>query len=96
MKPRDAILSVLRHEEVRPVPYSLGFEGDVAEQLDSHYGNQEWRETIRTYMAGTGVVSTLKREPVKGREGYFVDLFGSVEDAGRVDEAAVDRGGMGQ
>jgi uroporphyrinogen decarboxylase len=78
MKPRDAVLSVLRHEEIHPIPYSLGFEGDIAERLDEHYGNKEWRDKLRTYMAESGVVDTLKFDWLKDREGYARDMFGTL------------------
>ena len=35
MKPREMVLEQIHHRETHPVPYSLGFEGDVAEQLDA-------------------------------------------------------------
>ena len=50
MKPRDVVLEQIGHKETRPVPFTLGFEGDVAERLDGHYGGQEWRQRLTPYI----------------------------------------------
>jgi len=78
MKPRDIILAAINHEEVRPVPYTLGWEGDVGERLDKHYGGTDWHKRLQTYMAGTGIVDTMRKAPIEGREGYMRDLYGTV------------------
>jgi uroporphyrinogen decarboxylase len=39
-------LAQIAHRETRPVPYTLGFEGDVAERLDAHYGSARWRALL--------------------------------------------------
>ena len=44
MNPREIVLSQLDHCETHPVPYSLGFEGNVAKELDAHYGSPDWRD----------------------------------------------------
>jgi uroporphyrinogen decarboxylase len=56
----------------------LGFEGTVADRLDAHYGNNEWRKRIQQFFAGSGVVDTMNKVPVPDREGYSRDAFGSV------------------
>jgi len=80
MKARDEILSVLNHQDVRPVPYTLGWEGDVGERLDAHYGGDQWRKRIRPYFGGVGLIDGMRKDPVEGREGFGKDLFGSVWD----------------
>ncbi|MHC4983526.1 MAG: uroporphyrinogen decarboxylase family protein [Planctomycetota bacterium] len=77
MKPREVILRTIEHREVRPVPYTLGFEGDVAERLDEYYGGKGWRKRIETYFAGTGVVETMNKEPME-QEGLQRDPYGSI------------------
>lgn len=77
MKSRDAILGAIKHQEIRPVPYTLGFEGDVADRLDGHYGGKEWRKRIQTYFAGTAVVDGMKKEPME-QEGRHRDLYGTI------------------
>ncbi len=56
MKPRDFVLEQIRHRETRPIPFTLGFEGDVAERLDEHYGGPEWRERLTPYVVNISVV----------------------------------------
>ena len=46
MTPREAVLNVIRHSEVRPVPYTLPFDGDVADAIEKRYGSAEWRGRI--------------------------------------------------
>jgi uroporphyrinogen decarboxylase len=58
MKPRDVVLAQIHHRETQPVPYTLGFEGDVAERLDAHYGGPEWRERLTPYIVSVGVVDS--------------------------------------
>jgi uroporphyrinogen decarboxylase len=77
MKPRDVILAAINHEEVRPVPYILGWEGNVGERLAEHYGDPQWNRHLQTYMMGTAVVDTRRRPPID-REGYERDLYGTL------------------
>jgi len=77
MKPRDVILAQIDHRETKPVPYTLSFEGDVADRLDTFYGSDPWRDRLQTFIKGTGIVDTMKREPTP-REGYHRDLYGSI------------------
>jgi len=41
--PKDLVLRQISHQETPTIPYTLGFEGDVAERLDAHYGTTRWR-----------------------------------------------------
>jgi hypothetical protein len=73
MTRREAMLAVIRHEEVRPVPYTLAVEADVAAWLDAHYGNTEWRQRLNPYTVGVAAVDTDIREPIDAthhRDGY--------------------------
>ena len=76
MKPRDCILEQIHHRETSPVPYTLGFEEDVGERLDEHYGGPEWRERIVRYFGAGYGVDTTKREKID--EVYDRDAFGSL------------------
>ena len=63
MVPREAVRNQLDRRETHPVPYSLGFEGDFAAQLDGYYGSPDWRERLVPYLAtslqpGTPVENT--------------------------------------
>jgi uroporphyrinogen decarboxylase len=73
MTPREKILAVIRHEEVRPVPYTLAIEPDVAARLDAHYGNTAWRAQLNPYTCSVRAVETDIKEPlddVRIRDGY--------------------------
>ncbi len=77
MKPRDIVLEQIEHHETAVVPYTLGFEGDVAERLDAHYGGPHWRERLETFIMGTGAVEPMKKDPTD-QEGIHRDPFGSL------------------
>jgi uroporphyrinogen decarboxylase len=77
MTSREIVLEQIHHRETRPVPYTLGFEVDVSERLDRHYGSKEWRGTLQNVFVGTGVVDNLKMQP-EGRPHFHKDLYGSI------------------
>jgi uroporphyrinogen decarboxylase len=77
MIPREIVLEQIHHHETKPVPSTLSFEGDVAERLDAHYGNKEWRSRLETYIVGTGVVDNMKKIPTD-MKGYERDPYGSL------------------
>lgn len=73
MQPRDLILEQIHHRETRPVPFTLGFEGDVAERVDRFYGNPDWRQRLTPYIVGVAAVETDIRIPLDDahhRDGY--------------------------
>jgi len=74
MTPREIVLDQISHRETDIIPYSLGFEGDVTDRLDAHYGGDQWRDRLRTFIKGTSVVNTMKKDPTD-REGYWVDAW---------------------
>jgi uroporphyrinogen decarboxylase len=43
MTPRERVVAQINHVETDFVPYVLNFEGDIAERLDAHYGDEGWR-----------------------------------------------------
>ncbi|NLX35165.1 MAG: hypothetical protein GXY68_00565 [Chloroflexi bacterium] len=43
---KQAVIDQISHRETSVVPYTLSFEGDVAERLDAHYGSRAWRAQI--------------------------------------------------
>lgn len=57
MTAREQLRRTVGHEEIRPVPYTIGFEGDVAERLDVHCGGPAWRKRLTHCMVGTGVIA---------------------------------------
>lgn len=46
MTPKERVLARIAHRETAYTPYTLGFEGDVAERLDAHYHSAAWREAL--------------------------------------------------
>jgi uroporphyrinogen decarboxylase len=76
MKPRDIVLSQIRHRECPVVPYTLGFEDSVGQRLDAHYGGREWRTRLTPYIAGVGAVDTDPKEPLDDR--YVRDGYGGI------------------
>jgi len=76
MKPRDIVIAQIHHEETDPVPYSLGFEGDVDRDLDAYYGNSAWRARLTPYLVGIGGIDTVLEQPVDDIHGR--DAFGGL------------------
>lgn len=76
MTPRETVLSQIRHEETWPIPYTLGFEGDVAERLDAHYGSTQWRSRLEPYIVRVPGVAILTHEPLG--DGTARDPFGGL------------------
>ncbi|HEX2948191.1 MAG TPA: uroporphyrinogen decarboxylase family protein [Armatimonadota bacterium] len=76
MTPRDAMFSILHHETVRPVPYQLLMEDDVAHRLDAHYGDATWRQRLIPYIVGVGAVDTDLKTPID--ETHVQDAYGGI------------------
>jgi len=76
MTPRDLVMAQIDHQETKPVPYSLGFEGDVPEQLDRHYGSDAWRQKLVSYFAAVGGQDTWLRRPKD--DSWDIDAYGSL------------------
>ena len=76
MTPREIVLEQIHHHETPAVPYTLGFEGDIAEQLDAHYGGRHWRDRLVTYVTTVQAVETNINEPVD--EAHFRGGYGEI------------------
>jgi uroporphyrinogen decarboxylase len=74
MTARERVIAQIEHRETDYIPYTLGFEGDVAERLDAYYGGEAWRALLD---------NAIRRIPgpnlsvVSSEEGYYIDPFGS-------------------
>jgi uroporphyrinogen decarboxylase len=72
--PRDRVLAQIHHQETGHIPYTIRFEGDVAERLDAYYGSDRWRSLIH---------NAIQRMPtpnldVQRTAGlYYTDPYGS-------------------
>ena len=72
--PRDLVLAQIKHQETDPIPYTLDFDGDVAEGLDVYYGSHAWRSLIDNaiyHVPGPNLVI----EETDGS--YYTDLYGT-------------------
>ena len=74
---RDDILAVMRHEEVSPVPFTLGIDGGIAQKMDEHYGTADWRKKLVPYIAGVGGAPYIPfTEPID--ECHVRDAYGGI------------------
>lgn len=73
---RDDILAVMQHEEVHPIPFTLGIDGGIAQKMDEHYGTEDWRKKLVPYIAGLGGVPYIPfTDPV---DGNIRDAYGGI------------------
>ncbi len=79
--PRELVLAQLDHQETAYVPYALGFEGDVMERLDAHYGTTTWRDRVDNHIRG--VAGADLGTPAYRDEPLVTDLHGNVWRADR-------------
>jgi len=79
MTPREIVLEQIHHRRTPTVPYTLRFEGDIDEQLNAHYGGDDWRDRLTTYIIRVGAVETNVSEPVDDEHfrGGFGELWRS-------------------
>lgn len=78
MTPREIVLAQIEHSPTDPVPYTLGFEDDVAKRITQHYGSDSWRETLVPYIAWCCGIDRTKKEEGPIDAARVRDLFGSV------------------
>ena len=76
MTPREIVLEQINHRPTNPVPYTLGFEGDVVERLTWHYGTESWRDKLIPYIVNCCGIDRRKQTAIDDRRTR--DLFGSV------------------
>ncbi|NPV07461.1 MAG: hypothetical protein HPY83_05775 [Anaerolineae bacterium] len=66
MTPREMVIAQLQHEETPYVPYTLDFEGDVAERLDTHYGSARWRQWVDNHLRAVPGADLGTPDPASG------------------------------
>jgi len=76
MTPRDIVMEQINHRETKPVPFTLGFEGDVAMRLDQYYGGTEWRKKLTPYMIHVATLYTMTRSRVD--DAHEIDPYGVI------------------
>ena len=70
MTQKERIIAQIEHRETDFVPYVLGFETELEEQLDEYYGSDAWRGLLDNAIRGLPlpivekgpVVSTLPKQ----------------------------------
>jgi uroporphyrinogen decarboxylase len=73
MIPRECVLDAIQHRQPAVVPYTLGFEDGVDEELDAYYGSSAWRDRLVHYMIDVAAVDEDMKVPVdeiRWRDGY--------------------------
>jgi uroporphyrinogen decarboxylase len=73
MNPRECVLDAIHHRQPAAVPYTLGFEDGVDEELDVYYGSPAWRDRLVRYMVDVAAVDEDMKVPlddVRWRDGY--------------------------
>jgi uroporphyrinogen decarboxylase len=74
--PKERVLAQIHHQETDYVPYTLRFEGDVAERLDAHYGGNAWRSMVDNAIRRLdGPETELAVYQTDGP--YYTDRYGS-------------------
>ena len=65
--PKERVIAQIEHRETDPIPYTLGFDIEMLELLDAHFGNDAWRarldDAIRRAPAPNLVVDTNGESP---------------------------------
>jgi uroporphyrinogen decarboxylase len=74
--PKERVIAQIEHRETDSVPYTLSFEGDVAERLDEHYGGPHWRDVLDPHIRHVQAVEHAVVDTEA--ETYWTDLFGTV------------------
>jgi len=90
MKPREIVLEQIHHRETTPVPYTLGFEQDVGERLDKHFGGDAWRARLVPYTAHCGGVTGRSSEEIDAT--HYRDAFGTVWRTDQLPAVVVEPG----
>jgi uroporphyrinogen decarboxylase len=75
--PKERVIAQIEHQETDHIPYTLSFEGDVAERLDNHYGGDAWRKLIDNAIRFVPRPNRYLNEyPQTGK--YWTDLYGTI------------------
>ncbi|MGQ9629384.1 MAG: uroporphyrinogen decarboxylase family protein [bacterium] len=74
MNLKERVIAQINHRETDRIPYTIDFEGDVAERLDAYYGSAAWRDLIDNsirHIPGPNLGVDEKAGP------FYTDPFGS-------------------
>ncbi|HUV08588.1 MAG TPA: uroporphyrinogen decarboxylase family protein [Spirochaetia bacterium] len=76
---KEKIQAAFRFEEVRPVPYTVWYDGYAMEKLDRYYGGSDWRERIQDHILR---ITVEWRPETYISADRFRDIHGSVWQEG--------------
>ena len=76
MTAREIVLEQIHHRETFPIPFTLGFEGDVEQRLDEYYGGKAWQNWLTPYIVSLMAVDTVREEQIS--DSHTRDIFGGI------------------
>ncbi len=76
MNPRDVMLDTINHRQPLCVPYTLAFESDVEQRLNTYYGGSHWKDRLTRFVTHVGAVDTDKKEVIDAV--YNRDPYGGI------------------
>ncbi len=76
MDARSLVREQLAHRATTPIPAALSVETKLAEQIDSYYGDKEWRRRLPNDIVRVSALDPNKYAPVD--ENHSVDAFGNL------------------
>ncbi len=79
MTPRKRLLKAFNFEEVRPTPYTIWFDHQTMEKLNSYYGGTAWREHIEDHILR--IIVKWEPKEILG-DGLYRDIHGSIWQSG--------------
>ena len=75
LSPRDLVLAQINHQETDHVPYTLRYEEDVANRLDTYYGSSVWRSLVNSAIWR---LPAPKLDQLEATGTYYTDHYGCV------------------
>ncbi len=76
MNPREIVLDAIHHRQPSAVPYSLGFDGDIEQQLDAYYGRTDWKNRLLRYFSSASAVDTDLKTQIDAT--HNLDAYGGI------------------
>jgi uroporphyrinogen decarboxylase len=72
---RELVYRQIAHQETAPIPYTLGWEGDVGERLDAHYGSDSWRTRLDNAIRHVPTPNLVVDQT--GGQDFVIDPYGT-------------------
>ena len=71
---KEMVVAQIHHQETDCIPYTLGYEEDVAKRLDTYYGSPDWRHLVDNAIQRVPGLNLVVDETAGA---YYTDLYGS-------------------